>query len=158
MLVQCWPTVCDAGPTFNQHQNNVNCLPGEFSERFLFVPNMSDRYGRGQKTKIYHKENSSVVMYLITYCLQVPEYLSTAEYMTCRLFCPEIHVTEQRMLSLHHVHRNYWGASIPWFGVEIFVVVTCFCCLCLIFSTIRIIAVIFINILTAGAEYIFLAH
>ena len=26
MLVQCWSTVCDAGPTLNQHWFNVWCL------------------------------------------------------------------------------------------------------------------------------------
>ena len=28
MLVECWPTVFDAGPTFNQHLFNVSCLLG----------------------------------------------------------------------------------------------------------------------------------
>ena len=26
ILTQCWPTVCDAGPTLSQHQVNVSCL------------------------------------------------------------------------------------------------------------------------------------
>ena len=26
MLVKCWPTVCDAGPTLNQHWVSVSCL------------------------------------------------------------------------------------------------------------------------------------
>ena len=25
-MIKCWPTVCDAGPTSNQHWNNVSCL------------------------------------------------------------------------------------------------------------------------------------
>ena len=28
MLVQCWPTVCDAGPALYQHWVNVSCLLG----------------------------------------------------------------------------------------------------------------------------------
>ena len=28
MLVQCWPTICDAGPTSNQHRLNASCLLG----------------------------------------------------------------------------------------------------------------------------------
>ena len=28
MLVQCWPTICDAGPTSNQHWFNGSCLLG----------------------------------------------------------------------------------------------------------------------------------
>ena len=28
MLVKCWPTVCDAGPTLNQHWVDVSCLLG----------------------------------------------------------------------------------------------------------------------------------
>ena len=32
VLVQCWPIVCDAGPTLNQHMGNVPCLLG--SHRF----------------------------------------------------------------------------------------------------------------------------
>ena len=28
VLVQCWPIVCDAGPTLNQHLGNVPCLLG----------------------------------------------------------------------------------------------------------------------------------
>ena len=28
VLVQCWPSVCDAGPTLNQHWTSVSCLLG----------------------------------------------------------------------------------------------------------------------------------
>ena len=28
MLVQCWPTVCNAGPASNQHWFNASCLLG----------------------------------------------------------------------------------------------------------------------------------
>ena len=28
MMVQCWPTVCDAGPASNQHWFNASCLLG----------------------------------------------------------------------------------------------------------------------------------
>ena len=28
MLVQCWPTICDAGPTSNKHWFNASCLLG----------------------------------------------------------------------------------------------------------------------------------
>ena len=28
VLVQCWPTVCDAGPALNQHWFNASCLLG----------------------------------------------------------------------------------------------------------------------------------
>ena len=28
MLIQCWATVCDAGPTLNQHMLNVSCVLG----------------------------------------------------------------------------------------------------------------------------------
>ena len=28
MLVQCWPTVCEAGPASNQHWFNASCLLG----------------------------------------------------------------------------------------------------------------------------------
>ena len=39
MLVQCWPTICDAGPASNQHWFNASCLLGCFqpSKHKIFV-------------------------------------------------------------------------------------------------------------------------
>ena len=37
MLVWCWATVCDAGPTWNQHWLNMSCLLGEVELRGRFI-------------------------------------------------------------------------------------------------------------------------
>ena len=42
MLVQCWFTVYDAGPTLNQQWDNVSCLLGLMSRPCLFVSHMKE--------------------------------------------------------------------------------------------------------------------
>ena len=42
MLVQCWFTVYDAGPTLNQQWDNVSCLLGLMSLPRLFVSHMEE--------------------------------------------------------------------------------------------------------------------
>ena len=37
MLIWCWASVVDAGPTINQHWNNVTCLLGISSSLSIFV-------------------------------------------------------------------------------------------------------------------------
>ena len=53
MLVQCWPTVCDAGPTLNQHWFNASCLLGYFLRRW-------DQYQR------YHTQIHPIFCYHFT--------------------------------------------------------------------------------------------
>ena len=42
ILVQCWFTVYDAGPTLNQQWDNVSCLLGLMSLPHLFVSHMRE--------------------------------------------------------------------------------------------------------------------
>ena len=41
MMVQCWPTVCDAGPALNHQQVNVTCLlryfAGVLLGRYIYI-------------------------------------------------------------------------------------------------------------------------
>ena len=90
MLVQCWPTICDVGPTSNQHWFNVSCLLGcvqlsKHKEILSFV----DCFGMFWKSKklqvrdyLFKRTEFFRIKYVRSWAVGLPSHPQLRNYMT----------------------------------------------------------------------------
>ena len=106
VLVWCWPTVYDAGPTSNQHRSNVSCLLGGRVRRFY-------------KIVVCGLEQSTI--YLPSYFCSFKAYIKSLYIhwsLSMALYFPLIHLKKPcTNLILKVIYHPLYGMNNSLYGV-----------------------------------------
>ena len=93
MPVQCWPTICDVGPTSNQHWFNASCLLGRVQpskhKKWLFFVGCFGMFWKSKKLQVrcylFKWTELSRIKYFRSWVLGLPNRPQLRNYMTLKI-------------------------------------------------------------------------